>query len=129
MTKELFSYLVANPTDISKDDLQKLEAFAKEYPYCQITQSLIAKGYTKWYPKELTNEKIKIAAIYSNNRNELRKYLNEDYKTKHIAPKRFYAKNFGGNVATQKVSKVNQLDIINEFIEKKPGLIRPKDII
>ncbi len=126
MTKELFSYLVANPTDISKEDLDQLEVFALKFPYCQITMSLIAKGYTKLYPKELTNEKIKVAAIYSNNRNELRKYLNVDYKLKNHSRKRIFSNGFNASQVAAKVSKANQLEIIEDFINKKPGVIRPK---
>jgi hypothetical protein len=33
MTKEAFSYLVTNPNEVSKKDVESLEAILEEYPF------------------------------------------------------------------------------------------------
>ncbi|MDI9859477.1 hypothetical protein [Flectobacillus roseus] len=158
MTKEAFSYLVTNPNEVSKKDVESLEAILEEYPFFQLAHTLVAKGYHANYAEELANEKIRKAAIYALNRNALRKVINGSFVNENLVPQ-----NSPSTVEyINKVDKIieqataeeqpqtfanhdlvafsasyedallddilnkqqKQLDIINSFIEKDPGLIR-----
>ncbi|WP_052354084.1 hypothetical protein [Flectobacillus major] len=163
MTKESFSYLVANPNEVSREDIAALEALTQEFPYFQLAHTLLAKGYHQNYPEELANEKIRKAAAYSINRNALRKVINGSFvnevvavptvqvdsayidKVKEIveaeekqsATQALETPVFSNNdLLSQSLSfedfliedilqkQQQQLSIIENFIQKDPGLIR-----
>ncbi|MFY7828043.1 MAG: hypothetical protein ACOVQ4_13025 [Flectobacillus sp.] len=158
MTKEALSYLINNPNEVSKKDIESLEAILEDYPYFQLAHTLVAKGYHSHYAEELANEKIRKAAIYALNRNALRKVINGSFVNENLIPQNSPStaeyihkvdkiieqasaedkpKSFTNQDLVafstlyedtllediiQKQQK--QLDIINSFIEKDPGLIR-----
>ena len=80
MNKDVFSYLVAHPSNISLSDLKMVEAISKQYPYCQLGHILLAKGYHTHYSKELAFEKIRHASAHAISRNALRKLINGSFK-------------------------------------------------
>ncbi len=152
MNKESFSYLVAHPDEIGKNDLEALEQIARAYPYFQLAHTLVAKGYYHFKNEALANEKISHAAAYSINRNGLRKIITEQFSNDthagaqidtaylHRVKERVEAQNqqhFKNEELLQASlsheesllesiarRQQQQLDIINTFIEKDPGLIR-----
>lgn len=91
MTKEAFNYLVANPIDISATEIKALEATTKQFPYCQMAHTLLAKGYHIHYSEELSTEKIRQAAAHALSRDGLRKLINGSFNNQIalVAPKKF----------------------------------------
>jgi hypothetical protein len=80
MNKDVFSYLVAHPANLSLSDLKTIEAITKQYPYCQLGHTLLAKGYHIHHAEELAFEKIRHAAAHVIRRNALRKLINGSFK-------------------------------------------------
>ena len=80
MNKEVFSYLIAHPANLSMSDVKSAEAITKQYPYCQLGHILLAKGYHTHYAEELAFEKIRHAAAHVISRNALRKLINGSFK-------------------------------------------------
>jgi tetratricopeptide (TPR) repeat protein len=86
MTKEKFTYFIANPTEVSAHEIEEFESVANEYPYCQLVHSLLAKAYSKHSSEELSQEKIRRAAASALSRNALRKivrgtFTNQSFNT------------------------------------------------
>lgn len=79
MNKEVFSYLVAHPNNLSVSDVKIMEVIAKLYPYCQLGHTLLAKGYHTHYAEELAFEKIRLASAHALSRNALRKVINGSF--------------------------------------------------
>jgi len=80
MDKDVFSYLVAHPANLSLSDLKTVEAITTQYPYCQLGHTLLAKGYHTHYAEELAFEKIRHASVHAISRNALRKLINGSFK-------------------------------------------------
>lgn len=80
MNKEVFSYLVAHPANLSMSDVKTVEVITKQYPYCQLGHILLAKGYHIHHVEELAFEKIRHASVHSLSRNALRKLINGSFK-------------------------------------------------
>ncbi len=90
MNKEIFSYLIAHPTNISLADVKAIETVTKQYPYCQLGHILLAKAYHSHHVEELAFEKIRHASAHAISRNALRKLINGSFKnevTANILPK------------------------------------------
>ena len=90
MNKDVFSYFVAHPDNLSLLDIKTVEAITKQYPYCQLGHILTAKGYHTHYAEELAFEKIRYAAAHAISRNALRKLINGSFKneiTSTVHPK------------------------------------------
>ena len=84
MNKDVFSYLVAHPVNISLTDVKTIEAITHQYPYCQLAHTLLAKGYHTQYAEELAFEKIRYASAHALSRNALRKLINESFKNEQL---------------------------------------------
>ena len=80
MNKEVFSYLISHPANLSMSDVRAVEAITKQYPYCQLGHTLLAKGYHTHYAEELAFEKIRHASAHALSRNALRKFINGSFK-------------------------------------------------
>jgi hypothetical protein len=80
MNKDVFSYLVAHPANLSLPDLKTIETITKQYPYCQLGYILLAKGYHIHHAEELAFEKIRHASAHVISRNALRKLINGSFK-------------------------------------------------
>ena len=80
MNKDVFSYLIAHPANLSMSDVKTVKAITKQFPYCQLGHTLLAKGYHIHYAKELAFEKIRHASAHSLSRNALRKLINGSFK-------------------------------------------------
>lgn len=74
MTKETFTYLVANLSEVSALEINGLEETIQQYPYCSLAHTLLAKAYEN---DELAKQaKLRKAAAYSLSRNALRRIMN-----------------------------------------------------
>ncbi|MDR6562595.1 MULTISPECIES: hypothetical protein [Arcicella] len=74
MTKETFTYLVANPSEVSALEINGLEETIKNYPYCQLAYTLLAKAYDDNDVEK--QAKLRKAAAYTISRNALRRIMN-----------------------------------------------------
>ena len=84
MNKDVFSYLVAHPVNLSLTDVKTMEAITNQYPYCQLAHTLLAKGYHAQFAEELAFEKIRLASAYALSRNALRKLINGSFKNEQV---------------------------------------------
>ncbi|MBB6004512.1 hypothetical protein [Arcicella rosea] len=74
MTKETFTYLVANLSEVSALEINGLEETIQQYPYCSLAHTLLAKAYEN---DDLAKQaKLRKAAAYSLSRNALRRIMN-----------------------------------------------------
>lgn len=74
MTKETFTYLVANLSEVSALEINGLEETIQQYPYCSLAYTLLAKAYEN---DEIAKQaKLRKAAAYSLSRNALRRIMN-----------------------------------------------------
>lgn len=72
--KETFAYWVTHPEDIGEDNLSRLEATVRTFPYCQINYLMLAKVAADAASPRLT-EFVPRAAAYALNRNSLRQLV------------------------------------------------------
>jgi hypothetical protein len=120
MNKDIFSYLVAHPYNLSLTDVKTVEAITNQYPYCQLAHTLLAKGYHTQYAEELAFEKIRQASAYSLSRNALRKIINGSFKNDQVAQiqgkfESEYLHKFKENAENQSVDvKENKLPEISD---------------
>ncbi len=84
MQREEFSQFVNNPYLLSLNDIMKLESASKQFPYFQLSYSLIAKGIHSKAP-EIAGDAIRKAAVYALNRNALRKLIENELEFFQIA--------------------------------------------
>ena len=118
MNKDIFSYLVAHPYNLSLTDVKTVEAITNQYPYCQLAHTLLAKGYHTQYAEELAFEKIRHASAHALSRNALRKVINGSFKNEQIA-------SVQGKFESEYLHKFNQ-SIDNQVIGSE--VIPQKDI-
>ncbi|MEQ9301948.1 MAG: hypothetical protein RIF33_25435 [Cyclobacteriaceae bacterium] len=78
MNKESFIQVLRNPKSISADQLAQVEEVVEQFPYFQIARSVIACG-SKSLSKEDAQSKLANAAIYTTNRQLLKKYVNGQF--------------------------------------------------
>lgn len=76
MNKQTFTKLIADPSQISTSDLTELEKVIESFPYCQPAHILIAKGAND-AGSMLSSQKLHKAAVYTVDRAQLRKLLQE----------------------------------------------------
>ncbi len=74
MTKETFTYLVANLSDVSALEINGLEETTQQFSYCSLAHILLAKAYEN--DEQQKQAKIRKAAAYSLSRNALRRIMN-----------------------------------------------------
>jgi disulfide oxidoreductase YuzD len=101
VNKDIFSYLVAHPFNISLTDVKTVEAITNQYPYCQLAHTLLAKGYHTQYAEELAFEKIRQASAHALSRNALRKVINGSFKNEQVA-------SFQGKFESEYLHKFNE---------------------
>ena len=76
MNKQKFVEYLKQPTDLTSQDLETLEDVLSAHPYFQNARFLVAKGAKiKGSPDH--KEKIATAAVYANDRQLLKKYIND----------------------------------------------------
>ncbi|MEQ8715911.1 MAG: hypothetical protein RIC80_23055 [Cyclobacteriaceae bacterium] len=78
MNKESFIQVLRNPKSISADQLAQVEEVVEQFPYFQIARSVIACG-SKSLSKEDAQAKLAKAAIYTTNRQLLKKYVSGQF--------------------------------------------------
>lgn len=82
MVAKQLAYWVVNPNEVTKEDCVTLERMVQAYPYCQLMNSLLAKGYSLCAKEEVANKKISLAAAHAIDRNGLRKVITGTFVNK-----------------------------------------------
>lgn len=82
MERDTFSYLVSNPVDLSAADVSYLENVAEQFPFCGLSHTLLAKGYTHRADSEAAPAALGKAAAYALSRNALRKLLSDAFPSR-----------------------------------------------
>lgn len=72
-----FTYLLANPQEISSNDVAELRRMVDKFPYFQSARALLLKGL-KNQNSLYYNEALKITAAYTSDRNILFEYITSD---------------------------------------------------
>ncbi len=78
MNKENFIKILHDPHSVSPDELKALEQVVEQYPYFQTARSAIASA-CKRVAKNEAPKKLSTAAIYTTNRNLLKKYVSGSF--------------------------------------------------
>jgi hypothetical protein len=112
MNKDIFSYLVAHPSNVSKTETATLEAITNKYPYCQLAYTLLAKGYHTLYAEELAFEKIRHASAHALSRNALRKVINGSFKNEQVS-------SIQGKFESEYLNKFNEITEYQSVAEKQ----------
>ncbi len=74
MNKKSFQELLQEPSALSQENISGLEEVVKNFPYCQVAHSLLAKGYRE-QGNMLSEKKLSKAAVYSSSRKKLRELI------------------------------------------------------
>ena len=74
MNREIFSKFTTSPAIISAQDIPSLEAFAEQFPYCQLAHFFVAKPHFDLLTVHAEG-KIKRAAVFATSRYKLKKFL------------------------------------------------------
>ncbi|MAP53530.1 hypothetical protein [Altibacter sp.] len=77
MNTKKYTYLLAHPQDLKKEDLKELEIVIQRYPYFQSARALQLKGL-KNNNSFLYNEALKVTAAYTTDRDILFEYITSD---------------------------------------------------
>jgi hypothetical protein len=120
MNKDIFSYLVAHPFNLSLTDVKAVEAITHQYPYCQLAHTLLAKGYHTQYSEELAFEKIRHASAHALSRNALRKVINGSFKNEPVA-------SFQGKFESEYLHKFNEVIDIQLIKSEEDSVLEISD--
>ena len=108
MKLETFTYLLANPQNISQDQQRELSAVLEKYPYFQSARALQLKGL-KNSNSFLYNDALKVTAAYTSDRNILFEYITSDH----------FIQNEISEVIQQHDASVNEIEVVSEDISEQ----------
>lgn len=106
MHRDIFSYLVANPGQMSPDDVSYLEQLVEHFPFCQTGHVLLAKGHTHRSHSQAATAALRKAAVYALSRNALRKLM-------------------GGEFPPAPLVRDNTLPFVKRYVREQP---KPEEI-
>lgn len=84
MQRDTFSYLVANPAELSDSDVAYLDELVELFPFCQLGYTLLAKAAAQKATDEAATNALRKAAAYALSRNALRKLLSGEFPPRLI---------------------------------------------
>jgi hypothetical protein len=84
MQRDTFSYLVANPAELTTSDVAYLDELVERFPFCQLGYTLLAKAAAEKVNDETAAQALRKAAAYALSRNALRKLLNGEFPPRLI---------------------------------------------
>ena len=131
MNTKTFTDLLANPQNISAEDLHKLNSVLEKYPYFQSARALQLKGL-KNDTSYLYNDALKLTAAYTTDRNILFDYItSENFKQNEISEgiQQHDDSVFELNVIPEDVSEEVSLEIdkqIKAELKKAEAILNPK---
>ena len=110
MTTETFTSLVVNPSAIGTKSLTDLDIVARQFPYCQLIHSLIAKGDIEVNNLDRVQQKISKAAAFALSRNALKLLFTDQI---------FSITTQNQNYSSNKTDKVFKESVVNEVKTKE----------
>jgi hypothetical protein len=131
MNTKTFTDLLANPQNISAEDLHKLNSVLEKYPYFQSARALQLKGL-KNDTSYLYNDALKLTAAYTTDRNILFDYITSvSFKQNEISEgiQQHDDSVFELNVIPEDVSEEVSLEIdkqIKAELKKAEAILNPK---
>lgn len=84
MQRDTFSYLVANPAELTDSDVAYLDELVERFPSCQLGYTLLAKAAAQKATDEAATNALRKAAAYALSRNALRKLLSGEFPPRLI---------------------------------------------
>jgi len=108
MKTKTFTYLLANPQNISQDQQRELSEVLEEYPFFQSARALQLKGL-KNSNSFLYNDALKVTAAYTSDRNILFEYITSDH----------FIQNEISEVIQQHDASVNEIEVVSEDISEQ----------
>ncbi len=108
MNTKTFTYLLANPQNISQDQQLELSDILDKYPYFQSARALQLKGL-KNSNSFLYNDALKLTAAYTTDRNILFEYITSDH----------FIQNEISEVIQQHDESVNEIEVVSENISEQ----------
>nr|WP_236002919.1 hypothetical protein [Luteirhabdus pelagi] len=130
VTKEEFTYLLANPQNLKGDSLTQLGAVITQYPYLQSARALELKGL-KDSQSYRYNDALKVTAAYTTDRNILFEYITSEHFTQHEISQRIYALDddlYNIEVEVEDVSAQTAMELdkqIREERKKADAILNP----
>jgi len=117
MNTKIFTYLLANPQNISQDQQRELSEVLEKYPYFQSARALQLKGL-KNSDSFLYNDALKLTAAYTTDRNILFEYITSDN----------FIQNEISEVIQQHDESVNKIIVVSENITEQISVEIDKQI-
>ena len=108
MNTSNYTYLLANPQQITPEDLATLDLLIKKYPYFQSARALQLKGL-KNQDSFLYNDALKLTAAHTTDRDILFEYITSE---------RFIQNEISQNIL-QHDNSVNELNVVSENISEQ----------
>lgn len=145
LSQDKLHQLLKQPDDLSMDDLMVLESAVKKYPFFQIGYTLLAKGFHTKAPG-IAGDAIRQAAIYSPNRNMLRRLIDHDIDWESFYVRKELGPAFGEQINEEirrevmaektldelswdweenaEKASTDQTDLIESFIKNEPRITK-----
>ena len=111
MITKTYTYLLANPQNISQEHQRKLSDVIEEYPYFQSARALQLKGL-KNSNNYLYNDSLKLTAAYTTDRNILFEYITSDH----------FIQNEISELIQQNDESIIEMEVISENISKQVSI-------
>ena len=111
MNTKTYTYLLANPQEITSDHQKELDLVLKKYPYFQSAMALQLKGY-KNSNSFLYNDALKQTAAYTTDRNILFEYITSEH----------FIQDEISEVIQQYDESVNEIKVIPEDITEQVSI-------
>jgi len=108
MNTKTFTYLLANPQNISLENQRELSDVLEKYPYFQSARALQLKGL-KNSNSFLYNDALKVTAAYTTDRNILFEYITSDY----------FIQNEISEIIQQHDESVTEIEVVSENISEQ----------
>ncbi|PHS67175.1 MAG: hypothetical protein COB12_04575 [Flavobacterium sp.] len=108
MNTKTFTYLLANPQNISQEHQRELSEILDKYPYFQSARALQLKGL-KNSNSFLYNDALKVTAAYTTDRNILFEYITSDY----------FIQNEISEIIQQHDESVTEIEVVSEDVSEQ----------
>lgn len=111
MNTERYTYLLANPSSVGKEQLEGLTAIIDKYPYFQSARALQLKGL-KNENSFLYNDALKLTAAYTTDRDILFEYITSET----------FVQNEISELILQQSDAVKEMEVVSENLSEQVSL-------
>ena len=117
MNTQTYTYLLAHPSSINKEQLEALSTVIEKYPYFQSARALQLKGLKNEH-SFLYNDALKLTAAYTTDRDILFEYITSET----------FVQNEISELILQQSEAVRELEVISENVSEQVSLEINKQI-